>query len=746
MTLGQDSAWATTRDEGFRQVLVWRSRAIGVRALQALLIAALAWFATGNGRAIVWLAAVLATATLDAQLSRRVLERPAPAWLKFVLCVSLVLSAITFASVALVLLSRPSHLLLATAEFILCAVILNNAVMTRGSRLAFVLLTPPSATVLMTSPFIAAVKALDASGVETLALAVGAAAFCVFVVRLAGFLHRENRDLRRALQEETRQRHLAAAAGAEAQQGRRRWHMAFRQSPLPHTCFDASTLYDLVRDEAELRERPLGDIVRNRLSSYEQARGCVRLIEVNSAADGLLKQPWVQARRRPNEDFFGALCTALNSIDGDGVMPPFETTLERADGQMRDVQVYARMPFNQDRPWSLCVATYLDITDVKRAARVEREAREAAEAANRAKSAFSATMSHEIRTPLNGVLGMAQALTHERLTKAQRERVDVILRSSEALCDVLDDVLEISLLEAGELAIAPAPFQLDTLLASLEAQFGAAAKAKGLAFQLRVAPGAGGAFCADAPRIWRLLAKLLDNAVKFTDSGCVTLAVSGGPSGCRFVVSDTGVGVHPHRLPNLFERFVQADSSATRRFGGAGLGLAICKELAEAMRGRIEAQSELGRGSSFAVELPLRRIAAAPVRSSPPPSAQPELRVLAAEDNAVNQLVLATLLQQVGVTPVIVGNGAEAVTAWRETEWDLILMDIQMPLMDGCSAARLIREEERKGQRRRTPIIAVTANALSHQVARYRADGMDAVVSKPINAAELFAAIAAVEA
>ncbi|HEX3918966.1 MAG TPA: ATP-binding protein [Caulobacteraceae bacterium] len=266
-----------------------------------------------------------------------------------------------------------------------------------------------------------------------------------------------------------------------------------------------------------------------------------------------------------------------------------------------------------------------------------------------------------------------------------------------------------------------------------------------------MAESARGCFRGDASRLRQVLCNLVANAIKFTETGRVALTLRACDAGLCCVVSDTGPGIAADRLPQLFEKFVQADSSTTRRFGGAGLGLAICKELCAAMGGTVSAVSQRGVGSSFTVEIPLARAEADPAtwfEAAGFEAVLPEggVRILAAEDNSVNQLVLRTLLEQVGLAPVIVENGAQAVSAWRCGDWDLILMDIQMPVMDGPSAVRLIREEELASGRARTPIVALTANAMTHQIESYRAAGMDGVVAKPIDVAELFRAIGALSA
>jgi signal transduction histidine kinase/ActR/RegA family two-component response regulator len=379
-----------------------------------------------------------------------------------------------------------------------------------------------------------------------------------------------------------------------------------------------------------------------------------------------------------------------------------------------------------------------------------RNALSAAQAASRAKSSFLAVTSHEIRTPLNGVLGMAQAMANDDLSDVQRERVSVISQAGHALLDILNDILDLSKIEAGKLDLESAPFDLEAVTRSAVGAFSASALAKGLEFGLDFDDGACGAFEGDAARLRQVLCNLISNAVKFTEAGSVRVGVTAHALGVRISVSDTGPGVPDGFAERLFEKFTQADASTTRRFGGTGLGLAICRELCEAMGGCITVSSGAEGGATFVVDLPLVRsqqtapeaISAGHEASE---DAQPEnrpLRALAAEDNAVNQLVLRTLLDQIGIEVVIVADGVEAVAAWEEGDFDLVLMDIQMPRMDGPTATRAIREREAAAGRRRTPIIALTANVMRHQVDDYAAAGMDAFVAKPIAITELFAAIA----
>ncbi|MFI4936641.1 MAG: ATP-binding protein [Caulobacterales bacterium] len=383
-------------------------------------------------------------------------------------------------------------------------------------------------------------------------------------------------------------------------------------------------------------------------------------------------------------------------------------------------------------------------------ARAEAQERgQAAQAANEAKSAFLATMSHEIRTPLNGVLGMAQAMAADEMTTVQRDRLDVIRQSGEALLAILNDVLDLSKIEAGRFELEEIEFDLADLMKGAHSAFTAIANKKGLSFDRTVEEGAGGVYRGDPTRVRQILYNLISNALKFTEHGEVRVIALREGDYLALTVTDTGVGIEAERLEALFEKFTQADASTTRRYGGTGLGLAICRELAHLMKGEIRADSELGKGSSFHVILPLPKVGEAqlaPFAPPPPPSAETEaamlkIRVLAAEDNTVNQLVLKTLLHQIGVEPVVVENGQAALEAWEASEWDVILMDMQMPIMDGHTAARPIREAEAAKGRVRTPIIALTANAMSHQVQQCAAAGMDGHVAKPIEAARLFEAL-----
>lgn len=381
-------------------------------------------------------------------------------------------------------------------------------------------------------------------------------------------------------------------------------------------------------------------------------------------------------------------------------------------------------------------------------------AKTAAEAADHAKSAFLAQMSHEIRTPMNGVLGMADALSRTQLDDRQLRMLAVIQDSGDTLLALLNDVLDIAKIEAGKLALESLDFSVTEIVRSTEAMFTLRAHQKGISFAVNV-DGSADIWClGDPTRIKQVLYNLVSNALKFTQSGSVLVTISAEDVGenrraLSFAVKDSGIGIEPDVQGRLFERFSQAETATNRKFGGTGLGLAICKQLVALMGGQIDVESRVGEGSvfRFAVTMPLgvapERTDAGQFEESRAQGGESAstVRVLAAEDNAHNRLVLQMFLEQVGIEPVFAENGQVAVELWSQDNFDLILMDVQMPIMSGPEATARIRALERVQKRERTPIIALTANAMTHHVQECLDAGMDAHVAKPIRPEVLFAAI-----
>jgi len=388
----------------------------------------------------------------------------------------------------------------------------------------------------------------------------------------------------------------------------------------------------------------------------------------------------------------------------------------------------------------------VDITDMKEQTLALARAVAEADAANRAKSEFLANVSHEIRTPLHGILGMTQVLARERLSNDQQARVGLIRQSGQQLLELLNDLLDLAKIEAGKLSLQTVDYRPAAIAEAACAPFESLAQDKGLALELNFAAVDGAAWRGDPLRLQQVLSNLVSNAIKFTAKGRVSVSAERlGEAEVEFRVADTGIGIPPDRLAEVFEKFAQLDSAKDRRFGGTGLGLALSRELAELMGGTLSAESAPGVGSVFRLRLPVALAAADPPAPAAAASAKAgplDVRILAAEDNATNQVILRALLEPLGAQLTLVGDGRQAVEAYRVGGFDLMLMDIQMPVTDGVAATREIRALEASERRRRTPIIALSANVMAHQVAEYLAAGMDAVVGKPFEAEALWSAVA----
>ncbi|WP_243363333.1 response regulator [Fundidesulfovibrio terrae] len=451
------------------------------------------------------------------------------------------------------------------------------------------------------------------------------------------------------------------------------------------------------------------------------------------------------------EQLFGATAQQLaGERFGHALIPggTMEIEVLSRDGVLKTVE----MRVVQSR-WESGELVYLaSLRDISARKRLERDLttmKEAAEAANRAKSQFLANMSHEIRTPMNGILGMSELLLASDLTDKQRDYLDMVRQSASSLMEILNDILDFSKIEAGKLELEEHVFDLHSTIRSAVGIFTALAQNKGLTLECSVAPDVPVRVKGDSGRLRQIIVNLVGNGVKFTSQGRLSVRAEcvkacSGPAIIRIEVADTGTGIPTDKLHTIFESFTQADNSSTRKHYGTGLGLAICKHLVERMSGRIWVESLEGRGSTFFFEVMLPMVDEAPQLPTPKPAPKTDigpLTILLAEDNLINQMFAIEILEQDGHTVIAVANGAEALATLAKTRVDVVLMDIQMPEMDGVEATRRIRSGEVPGISRELPIIAMTAHALKGDRERFLQSGMDGYLSKPVGSEDIQTAL-----